>query len=106
MGEIRKIAAILVSDVVGYSRLAGADENRTLSRTAEFYESEVRWRTEIPRPTTAARREAYGRVSPSLAKASISASKSAARSHCGAWPAPAMVCTTPRHKVGIGTEAK
>ena len=32
MGETRKIAAILVSDVVGYSRLAGADEDRTLSR--------------------------------------------------------------------------
>jgi adenylate cyclase len=28
----RKIAAILVSDVVGYSRLAGADEDRTLAR--------------------------------------------------------------------------
>jgi TolB-like protein/class 3 adenylate cyclase/Tfp pilus assembly protein PilF len=28
----RKIAAILVADVVGYSRLAGADEDRTLSR--------------------------------------------------------------------------
>jgi adenylate cyclase len=32
VGETRKIAAILVSDVVGYSRLAGADEDRTLSR--------------------------------------------------------------------------
>ena len=32
MGEVRKIAAILVADVVGYSRLAGADEDRTLSR--------------------------------------------------------------------------
>ncbi len=32
MGETRKLAAILVSDVVGYSRLAGADEDRTLSR--------------------------------------------------------------------------
>ena len=32
MGETRKIAAILVTDVVGYSRLAGADEDRTLSR--------------------------------------------------------------------------
>ena len=30
--ETRKIAAILVSDVVGYSRLAGADEDRTLAR--------------------------------------------------------------------------
>jgi TolB-like protein/class 3 adenylate cyclase len=32
MGETRKIAAILVADVVGYSRLAGADEERTLAR--------------------------------------------------------------------------
>jgi TolB-like protein/class 3 adenylate cyclase/cytochrome c-type biogenesis protein CcmH/NrfG len=30
--ETRKIAAILVADVVGYSRLAGADEDRTLAR--------------------------------------------------------------------------
>ena len=32
MSDTRKIAAILVADVVGYSRLAGADEDRTLSR--------------------------------------------------------------------------
>ena len=32
MSETRKIAAILIADVVGYSRLAGADEDRTLSR--------------------------------------------------------------------------
>jgi adenylate cyclase len=32
MTETRKIAAILVSDVVGYSRLAGADEDRILAR--------------------------------------------------------------------------
>ena len=32
MSETRKLAAILVSDVVGYSRLTGADEDRTLSR--------------------------------------------------------------------------
>jgi len=32
MTETRRLAAILVSDVVGYSRLAGADEDRTLSR--------------------------------------------------------------------------
>ena len=32
MSETRKIAAILVSDVVGYSRLAGADEERVLAR--------------------------------------------------------------------------
>jgi adenylate cyclase len=32
MTETRKIAAILAADVVGYSRLAGADEDRTLAR--------------------------------------------------------------------------
>src|SRR3984957_427814 len=32
MSETRKIAAILVADVVGYSRLASADEERTLAR--------------------------------------------------------------------------
>jgi len=32
MGETRKLAAILVADIVGYSRLAGADEERTLAR--------------------------------------------------------------------------
>src|SRR6516162_400245 len=32
MSGIRKLAAILVADVVGYSRLAGSDEERTLAR--------------------------------------------------------------------------
>jgi class 3 adenylate cyclase len=32
MTESRKIAAILAADVVGYSRLTGADEERTLAR--------------------------------------------------------------------------
>jgi adenylate cyclase len=32
VGETRKIAAILVSDVVGYSRLTAADEDRILAR--------------------------------------------------------------------------
>ncbi|MGB6566092.1 MAG: adenylate/guanylate cyclase domain-containing protein, partial [Xanthobacteraceae bacterium] len=32
MSESRKLAAILAIDVVGYSRLAGADEDRTLAR--------------------------------------------------------------------------
>jgi class 3 adenylate cyclase len=32
MAETRKLAAILVADVVGYSRLVGAEEDRTLSR--------------------------------------------------------------------------
>src|SRR5499427_4454181 len=32
VSEVRKLAAILVSDIVGYSRLAGADEDRILAR--------------------------------------------------------------------------
>jgi len=32
MTEKRKLAAILAADVVGYSRLTGADEDRTLAR--------------------------------------------------------------------------
>src|ERR1700756_5175530 len=32
MSEARKLAAILAADVVGYSRLTGADEDRTLAR--------------------------------------------------------------------------
>ena len=32
MTETRKLAAILAADVVGYSRLAGVDEDRTLAR--------------------------------------------------------------------------
>jgi adenylate cyclase len=32
MPETRKLAAILAADVVGFSRLAGSDEERTLAR--------------------------------------------------------------------------
>jgi adenylate cyclase len=32
MSETRKLAAMLAADVVGYSRLAGSDEDRTLAR--------------------------------------------------------------------------
>jgi class 3 adenylate cyclase len=32
MAETRKLVAILTADVVGYSKLAGADEERTLAR--------------------------------------------------------------------------
>jgi class 3 adenylate cyclase len=36
VSEIRKLAAILVSDIVGYSRLAGSDEDRILARLRTF----------------------------------------------------------------------
>ena len=52
MSETRKIAAILVADVVGYSRLAGADEERTLARLRAL-------RSDLVDPTIAARQ---GRV--------------------------------------------
>ena len=32
MGESRRLAAILAADVVGFSRMTGADEDRTLAR--------------------------------------------------------------------------
>ena len=49
MAETRKIAAILVADVVGYSRLAGADEEGTLSRLRAL-------RGDLIDPTVAAHR--------------------------------------------------
>ena len=52
MSETRKLAAILVTDIVGYSRLAGADEERTLARIRGL-------RSDLLDPTIAAHR---GRV--------------------------------------------
>ena len=36
VSETRKLVAILVADIVGYSRLAGADEDRILARLRTF----------------------------------------------------------------------
>jgi class 3 adenylate cyclase len=52
MSESRKLAAILVTDIVGYSRLTGADEERTLARVRGL-------RSDLIEPTIAAHR---GRV--------------------------------------------
>ncbi len=52
MSESRKLAAILAIDVVGYSRLAGADEDRTLARLRTL-------RSDLVDPTVAVHR---GRV--------------------------------------------
>jgi adenylate cyclase len=46
MAETRKLAAILVADIVGYSRLAGADEDTTLARLRAL-------RSDLIDPTTA-----------------------------------------------------
>jgi adenylate cyclase len=52
MSETRKIAAILVADVVGYSRLASADEDRILARLRAL-------RSDLIDPTTAVH---HGRI--------------------------------------------
>ena len=46
MAETRKLPAILAADVVGYSKLAGADEERTLARLREL-------RSDLIEPTIA-----------------------------------------------------
>ena len=41
MSENRKLAAILAADVVGFSRLTGADEDRTLARNSGLLRSDL-----------------------------------------------------------------
>jgi adenylate cyclase len=52
MSETRKLAAILAADIVGYSRLAGADEDRILARLRTL-------RSELIDPTIAVH---HGRI--------------------------------------------
>src|ERR1700684_619517 len=75
MAESRKLAAILAADVVGYSRLTSADEDRTLARlralrsdlidpTIAVHHGRVVKRTASPRwltGSTLGRRTARGR---------------------------------------------
>ena len=81
MAETRKLAAILVSDVVGYSRLAGSDEDRTLARLRAL-------RSDLIDPTIAVHN---GRVVKRTGDGASSSSaawltRSAARSKCRtAW---------------------
>jgi adenylate cyclase len=57
MSETRKLVAILVADVVGYSRLAGADEDRTLARLRAFAAI-----LQSPRITRIVKRTGTGRI--------------------------------------------
>ena len=61
MSETRKIAAILVADVVGYGRLAGADEDRILARLRAL-------RSDLIDPAIAAH---HGRIVKRTAEGSI-----------------------------------
>ena len=62
MAETRKLAAILAADVAGYSKLAGADEERTLARLRAL-------RSDLIDPTIALH---HGRVLSGRAMASSS----------------------------------
>jgi adenylate cyclase len=62
MAETRKIAAILVADIVGYSRLTDADMELTLARIRAL-------RTDLNDPTIAVH---SGRVIKSVGNASCS----------------------------------
>ena len=76
MSEIRKIAAILADDVVGYSRLAGADEDRTLSWPRGL-------RSDLIDPALAAHR---GRI--------FKRSGDGALSSSAAWSTPCTITST------------
>jgi class 3 adenylate cyclase len=54
MNETRKLPAILAADVVGFSRLAGADEDRTLARLRAL-------RSDLIDPTIAVQRGGHVR---------------------------------------------
>ena len=45
MSETRKLAAILVADVVGYSRLAGTEQSSPEGPTSPSGQSTVWWRS-------------------------------------------------------------
>ena len=74
MAESRKIAAILAADVVGYSRLAGADEDRTLARLRAL-------RSDLIDPTIAVH---HGRVVQAHRRRRASSSSAASSTPCAA----------------------
>jgi hypothetical protein len=87
MAETRKLAAILAADVVGYSRLAGSDEERTLARLRAL-------RSDLIDPTIAMH---HGRV----VKRTVTASSS---SSGASWtPTPSIVIDGLR-KAGLPEE--
>jgi tetratricopeptide (TPR) repeat protein len=84
MAGTRKIAAILVADIVGYSRLAGADEDRTLSRLRGL-RSDLIDPDRHPEETESHEREAM-RVSPHDTEANVWVAYVAlAKLHLGAY---------------------
>ena len=78
MAETRKLAAIMAVDVVGFSRLIGANEDRTLARLRAL-------RSDLIDPTIAVHN---GRVATASSSSfAASSTRSDARSKCKtAWP--------------------
>lgn len=64
MSETRKIAAALVADVVGYSRFAGEDKDRTLSRVRGLRSGLIRHCRASRAHRQAYRRRKLDRISP------------------------------------------
>ena len=89
MTETRKLATILVADVVGYSRLAAADEDRTLARLRGL-------RSDLIDPAIAAHRGAHRQGARATAASSSSAAWSmrcAAPARCRTeWSSAMPVC--------------
>ena len=86
MAETRKLAAILAADVVGFSRLTGADEDRTLARLRAL-------RSDLDQSTTGASSSvpATGRSSSSAAWSTLCVAPLRCRTR---WSS-AMPATTP-----------
>ena len=79
MSEIRKIAAILIADVVGYSRLAGADEEGTLARLRALRSDLI-----DPRSRCIAGGSSSARATDSSLSFAASSTRCAARLNCSA----------------------
>ena len=86
MSENRKIAAILAADVVGFSRLAAADEDRALARLRAL-------RSDLIDPTIAVhkgrvvKRTGDGLLAEfrSVVEAKLTKALSSVPDHAGAW---------------------
>jgi adenylate cyclase len=98
MSETRKIAAILAADVVGFSRLTGADEDRTLARPRAL-------RSDLTDPTIVVHN---GRVVKRTGDGLIAEFRAwstpcAARSKCStAWPGATQASRDNRIQFRIG----
>ena len=108
MSEVRRLAAILVADVVGYSRLAGADEEGTLARLRALW-------SDLLDPAIAARR---GRVVKRTGDGAIAAVRSPATgpprratipatlpaSRASSTPCARRACRGVKRRAAIGCE--